>query len=342
MGWPSQIVIVRHAESEGNAKSPTDISFKEKANHSFAITEKGKQQAKATGEYIKAKYGKFDGYMCSTFVRSQETLSVMFPNAMPIIDSRLDEMWRGIWHTMTEEEVSKFYPEERRIWDREGWYHYRAPGGQNGQDVELFVCSFLSHLREFWGDKKILIVGHGTWMIFLWRIMFCHSVKDAEAKYHDNKYKNASVTVFDKRVDRMVLTMDNYVPPVHCPTIAMRWYEFESWVTLEEVRKAASDLQIFMATDSWRQLLKHFKQTGQKDRVYVWEDACDDYEAMYLSGDGFVDHHGRLMEDLEKVVENFMTHDFYGARDEGGNWAMKRHPRELIPWLEMKYKMFAS
>lgn len=341
MSWPSQIVIVRHAESEGNAKTPTDSSFRNKANHSFSLTDEGRKQAKITGNYLKEKYGRFDVYICSTFKRTQETLSVMYPEVTPVIDSRLDEMWRGIWHTMTEEEVAKYYPEERRIWDREGWYHYRAPGGQNGQDVELIICSFLYHLREFFGGKRILVVGHGTWMIFLWRILFNHSVAEAEAKYKSNKYKNASVTVLESKDGlAMELSLENYVPQVEPPKAnrIRKWYEHDSWVTPEEVQKATDALRNFMNTSAWSQLLESLKRTQQKIRVHVWDDRCDDYEAMYLTGDGFVNHHGYLYGNLTEVVENFMTHDFYGARDEGGNWAMKRHPNKLIPWLELQYK----
>lgn len=342
MSWPSQIVIVRHAESEGNLKPSNDASFRNKANHNFSLTDKGRKQAKITGDYLKAKYGRFDAYICSTFNRTQETLSVMYPGIIPVIDSRLDEMWRGIWHTMTEEEVTKYYPEERRIWDREGWYHYRAPGGQSGQDVELIIYSFLYHLREFFGGKRILVVGHGTWMIFLWRIIFNHSVAEAEAKYKNDKYKNASVTVLESEDGlSMRLSLDNYAPQVDPPKVARRmkrWYEHDGWVTPEEVQKVANELSNFMTTGTWSKLLESLKSTRMKIRIYVWDDRCNDYEAMYLTGDGFVDHHGRLCEDLIEIVENFMTHDFYGARDQGGNWAMKRHPNKLIPWLELQYK----
>ncbi|HEY4515595.1 MAG TPA: histidine phosphatase family protein [Candidatus Paceibacterota bacterium] len=338
MSLPSLIVLVRHGESEGNVKGPTDISFENKANHQFVLSEKGKEESRVTGEYLRAKYGKFDAYLCSTFVRTQETLSLMYPEVTPNIEFRLDELWRGIWHAMTEEDVDKYYPKERAISEREGWYHYRAPGGQNGTDIELMICSFLSHLREFYGDKRILIVGHGTWMIFLWRLMCGHSLADAEARYKNNKFKNASVTVMEKKNDRLVLVTDNYVPQVEPPKVTRsrmkKWYEHDSWVTPEEVEKATQDLKSFMTTDRWHGLISKLGQTQQRIKVYEWQDACDDYDVMYITGDGFVGRHSQPLEDLTEVVENFMTHDFYGARSDGGNWMMKRHPKDFLPWLE--------
>ena len=52
MNLPSRVVIVRHAESEGNAKSPNDISFRDKANHNFSLTETGKFQAMMDVELV--------------------------------------------------------------------------------------------------------------------------------------------------------------------------------------------------------------------------------------------------------------------------------------------------
>ena len=333
MNWPSQIVIVRHAESEGNAKSPDDTSFDNKANHSFALTETGRKQAQKTGEYIRAKYGSFDGYICSTFCRTQETLSLIYPNVVRTIDSRLDEFWRGIWHTMSAEDVAKFYPQEVEIKNREGWYHYRAFGGQNGQDVELMIYSFLTHLREFYAGKKVFIVGHGTWMIFLWRVLCNLSIAEAESKYKINKYKNASVTVFEGEKDQLKLIMDNYVPQSIASKIvpSKKWYE--PWVTVQEVEKTAEDLRVFMATDRWYKLINKLKLLRMSVKVYSYEDACSDHDGIYITMDGFVNYYGRPVESSIEVVEGFMSNDFYGAIKEQPE---KRHPSEFLPWLDME------
>lgn len=210
--WPKQIVIVRHAESEGNVIQADDHSLPETANHQFFLTpEKGRQQATITGQYLQAHY-QFDACFASTFRRTQETLSLMYPGVAPIIDARLDEVWRGIWYTMPKAEIEQHYPAEARTKKREGWYHYRAPGGQSGQDVDLMIYSFLADLREFWGGQRVLIVGHGTWLIYFWRLVGGFSLADGEKRYHEQKFRNASVTVFEPDGFRLKVVVDNYLP----------------------------------------------------------------------------------------------------------------------------------
>ncbi len=113
MDWPKRIVLMRHGESENNvAQSSDDASFDERANHAFALTKNGRRQALMTSTHVRTAHRTFDAFFCSTFRRTQETLNLMFPGAIPIIDSRLNELWRGIWHTMPREKILALYPEK--------------------------------------------------------------------------------------------------------------------------------------------------------------------------------------------------------------------------------------
>ena len=212
MNWPKRVVLVRHGESEGNVKSSDDISFDDKANHEFALTEKGKKSAQQIGEYLQQKYGDFDTYFCSTFRRTQETLSLAYPQVVPIIDPRLNELWRGIWHTMSKESVLALYPEEARIREREGEYHYRPPGGQNCQDVEAMIYSFLQTIRADHADKTVLISAHGNWMLLFWRIMLNQHPKEFESRYKKGKYKNCAIVVYENNGTCLQLVCDNVIP----------------------------------------------------------------------------------------------------------------------------------
>ncbi|OGF63106.1 hypothetical protein A2926_00635 [Candidatus Giovannonibacteria bacterium RIFCSPLOWO2_01_FULL_44_40] len=209
MKWPKRVVLVRHGESEGNVRSPDDISFDDKANHEFALTEKGKQQARLTGKYVRAKYGEFDSYFCSTFRRTQETLSLLCPESVPVIDSRLNELWRGIWHTMSKEKVLTLYPEEASIREREGEYHYRPPGGQSCQDVEVMIHSFIHCLRADYVNKNVLISAHGNWMLLFWRIMLNRQPSEFESRYKGNKYKNCALAIYERVGESLCLVGDN-------------------------------------------------------------------------------------------------------------------------------------
>ncbi|OHA60348.1 MAG: hypothetical protein A2607_02010 [Candidatus Vogelbacteria bacterium RIFOXYD1_FULL_42_15] len=324
--WPKQIIVVRHAESEGNIRQMDDNSSAQVPNHQFSLTKNGEAQALVTGEYLRknSEFFGFDVAFTSTFWRAQQTLHLMCPKIVPRIDARLDEFWRGIWHTMSKEEVEKLYPAEAKIKEREGWYHYRAFGGQNGQDVDLMIYSFLADLREFWSGKRVLIVGHGTWMIFFWRIMCRRSIAEAEKRYQEKKFRNASITVFEQKDDGMKLTIDDFLPK-----------NIDSGqATTDEINKAINDLANFTKTVRWWGLLGKLGQSKERLKIYSYDDACDMHEALYLSGEGFINEHLRPVGNLAEVVEGFMVNVFYGAETNEWNSQQHRRPSQLIPWLE--------
>ncbi len=213
MNWPKRIVFVRHAQSIGNVISPHDISLRDKANHRFELTPRGQAQAQITGEYLHQQYGAFDHYYISTFARTAETLSLMYPEvADPMIDSRLNEWWRGIHYLMAPEDVAARYDHELEAREREGWFHHRPLGGQAGQDVEQMIYSFLSYLREAHCDQTVLVTTHGNWLHLLWRVMNNHLPTAVEQRSKEGNYANASVTVYEKVDGVMILAQDGLIP----------------------------------------------------------------------------------------------------------------------------------
>ena len=57
MGLPELLVLVRHAESEGNIKSTAERAKSEIPTHGYALTDRGQQQALITGRYLQKKFG---------------------------------------------------------------------------------------------------------------------------------------------------------------------------------------------------------------------------------------------------------------------------------------------
>ncbi len=209
--WPKRIVFVRHAESEGNIMSSRDGEFLVgKANHAFALTKRGEQQARTTGAWLNARYT-FDSFYCSTFSRTLDTLVCMFPSANPSIDSRLNELWRGIWHTMPTAIIVQEYPYEEGIREREGLFHYSAPGGQSGSDFELKIYSFLQQLRMDCSGQSVLVVTHGYWLLHLWRILQNKSVLEYEQRYINDKYRNCATCIYEVFENKLKLVLDGGV-----------------------------------------------------------------------------------------------------------------------------------
>lgn len=197
---PEKIIFCRHAESIGNAVKKDDVSTLNSPNHQFHLSPRGHDEVIEVRDFISATFPEgFSEHYVSTFLRTQLTFSGIFlHNIVPFEDPRLDEWWKGIFHSLSAKEINRFYPKENHVMKREGWYHYRPPQGESGKDVELRILSFLSTLNSC---KSIFICGHGQWFCFLERILCGKTRIQTEMK----SPKNCSVTCFEKDAETFVL-----------------------------------------------------------------------------------------------------------------------------------------
>lgn len=215
MAWPKLLVLVRHAESEGNVLNSEERTKLDISTHAYCLTERGRKQAKITGQYLQKEFGTFDVYYVSYYARSKETMKIMYPFARVYEDPRLAEAQRGIWHTMTEKQVRERFPEELERQRREGWYHYRPLGGENWPDVELRIHSFLGTLNRDYENKRVLMVVHGNWMVLFKRLINHFSIEETVEMYQKSDILNASVTIYKgkEKNGKSRLLMDKYIIP---------------------------------------------------------------------------------------------------------------------------------
>ena len=196
MGWLELLVLVRHAESEGNVRSVDERAKYSVSTHEYALTARGREQAHITGEFLRKREGGFHVYYTSYYKRSKETMQIMFPGARIYEEPRLAEGQRGIWHTMTKAQIKKRYPGELERKERDGLYHYRPIGGENWPDIELRIHSFLGTLSRDCEDQKVIAVVHGHWQILFQRLIHHFSIAEALDRYHNHTAENASVTMY--------------------------------------------------------------------------------------------------------------------------------------------------
>ncbi|NTW22588.1 histidine phosphatase family protein [Candidatus Falkowbacteria bacterium] len=199
MPWPKTLILVRHAESEGNIMGVNERAQALVANYRFPLTPRGRQQAALTGSHLRRAFGEFDKHYCSYYERARQTLDIMFPDCKKIEDPRLAEGQRGIWHTMTLNQVKLRFPEEIERKEKEDLYHYRPLGGENWPDIELRIHSFLDMLQRDCGGQKVLVVTHGHWLILFQKIMQCLSIEEAMRQLDLGVFENASVMVYRTR-----------------------------------------------------------------------------------------------------------------------------------------------
>ncbi|MDP1689581.1 MAG: histidine phosphatase family protein [bacterium] len=212
MGWPRQLIFVRHAESVGNALQVCGNSGLIEPTHVYGLTELGREQARLTGKFLSSQYRPTIFYT-SYYERSKETMRFMFRDALSIEDSRLAEVSRGIYNYFSLNQIKEKYPEELKRKDFEGLYHYRPPGGENWPDIELRIHSFIETLKNEHEEENVVISGHNLWLVLFQKIIQHYSISEAMERFNNSGFENASITLYESPTHkRLALRYENLIP----------------------------------------------------------------------------------------------------------------------------------
>lgn len=217
MVWPKELVLVRHAESEGNVLADHERGGLAIPSSRFGLTERGCKQAEYTGAYLRERYRNgFDTYYYSHYKRVQETGRIMFPDARFYEEPRLAEGSRGIWSEMTATEIAERYPHEAARKQKEGHYDYRPIGGENWPDVEQRIHSFLDTLARDCEGERVLIIVHGFWLHLFRHLVERFTVAETLEKFPGENVENASITTYESELvrgrSRLIRKEFNLVP----------------------------------------------------------------------------------------------------------------------------------
>ncbi|MEP6800191.1 MAG: phosphoglycerate mutase family protein, partial [Lapillicoccus sp.] len=160
---PLRIVLVRHGESQGNVD---DAVYETVPDHALPLTEKGIEQAAATGARLSEL---LDGgtlrVYASPYTRTRQTIAALRLDVDPDevrFEPRLREQdWANF-------QDSADVAAQKKLRDAYGHFYYRFTHGESGSDVYDRVSTFLeSMFRDFETPRSpdsILIVTHGLTM----------------------------------------------------------------------------------------------------------------------------------------------------------------------------------
>jgi broad specificity phosphatase PhoE len=190
MSMPTDLVLVRHGESEGNVTVTNgkagDLSgyteeFTSTPGHLWRLTDLGRDQAAAIGGWLAAEFaarpraGKrkgsdlvtFDRHFVSPYVRTRETAGTLdLPGATWRINRALRERDWGDIGSLTRQEF-RSRPEyllNARI-KRNDPLYWVAPNGESvAQVAEDRVRNLLGTLHRECDGQRVLAVTHGDWM----------------------------------------------------------------------------------------------------------------------------------------------------------------------------------
>lgn len=197
---PSNIILIRHAQSEANANKDT---LKTIPDYRLAITEQGKLQVKELVQNLK-NAGLLSlpfsrKVYVSPFKRTRQTFQE-FINNYPLdglahirdyLDNRQEDplIREQEWGQKLGEEGYNYSTEKERL--EYGIFYYRYPNGESGADVYQRVCLFLNQLQ---GDN-VYIFTHGFTMKILLMKLLHLSVEEMESlatprncEYHHLKF----------------------------------------------------------------------------------------------------------------------------------------------------------
>ncbi|OCT46910.1 phosphoglycerate mutase [Cladophialophora carrionii] len=174
MGKPRLIIIIRHAQSEGNR----DKTIHQKTpDHKVGLTEEGHRQALEAGEKLRALLRTDDTlhFFISPYRRTRETTEGILNGlcANDPVPSPFQRSHIKVYEEprLREQDFGNFQPgteETERLWRERaeyGHFFYRIPNGESGADVYDRVSSFNGSLwRRFSEDSMAsvaILVTHG-------------------------------------------------------------------------------------------------------------------------------------------------------------------------------------
>jgi len=210
---PLRLYLIRHGESVAN------VDWREFArtnDQHIALTERGREQARLTGEFLKSYLpgtgasAKETRLWNSPYRRTRDTAAAIKQMAgLCIGDSREDialvEQQMGLFDGIGMDQWAETFPREHRSFGRHeegnGNFFGRAPQGESAFDVSLRVRilfpEFHRHYRED-GISTVVIVAHGG----LLRVLAMQWLHKSPEWYLEQEYSpNAAVRLIEGQTD---------------------------------------------------------------------------------------------------------------------------------------------
>ncbi|MCW2762436.1 MAG: Phosphoglycerate mutase [Marmoricola sp.] len=158
-GRPTTLVLVRHGVTEHTTGKLFSGGLKS-ANP--PLNDEGREQARATGEWLAPLSGTFDALVSSPVRRTRETAEILAEFFDLDIEEEpgIAEMEFGTWDGMSFTEVHEKYPDEISAWlgDLESAPH----GGESFRAVEQRVLEGRDRIVSSYAGQTVVCVSHVT------------------------------------------------------------------------------------------------------------------------------------------------------------------------------------
>jgi len=148
-----RLLLIRHAESEGNR----DEVFT--ATPYVGLTDRGRRQARAAGEWIGARYAPRT-VVTSPFTRARQTADIIAASlhVPTVVEGDLRERDYGAL-------AGRAYATPRPGYDRERYWLWRPENGETLEEVLVRVGAVLDRVATGAPDSDVVVVSHGAVMM---------------------------------------------------------------------------------------------------------------------------------------------------------------------------------
>ena len=158
-GKPTTLVLVRHGVTEHTIGKLFSGGM---ASSNPPLNDEGREQARATGEWLAPLSGTFDALVSSPVRRTRETAEILaeFLDLEIEEEPGIAEMEFGTWDGMSFTDVHEQYPDEIGSWlgDLESAPH----GGESFRAVEKRVLEGRDRIVSSYAGQTVVVVSHVT------------------------------------------------------------------------------------------------------------------------------------------------------------------------------------
>ena len=170
IGHPSQLWLIRHAQSAGNVANDAALA---EGRHELdlairdmdvPLSDLGERQAKALSTWLQGLDEPPDVVWCSPYRRALDTAAIALEAAgidVPTVcDERLREREFGILDRLTKPGIEARFPDQAAARAFLGKFYHRPPGGESWADVAFRVRSVMTDLRLDHAGERVMLVAH--------------------------------------------------------------------------------------------------------------------------------------------------------------------------------------
>jgi broad specificity phosphatase PhoE len=235
MKWPTELVIVRHGESEYNIlrdRKKTDARYQEfvrefeqdyqspatirlaheiKDKYSLSegdaatqLTENGILMSIETGKRLRGMIGIPHVIFVSPYHRTISTLNAIrtewseLYDVKTVFEDRIREKEHGLSVVYNDWRVFQvLHPEQKLLHDVQGEYWYQHPQGESISQVRERIRSFLSTLGREYSGQRVMLVTHHLTLLAIRGILERLSPEGFIQLDSNDKPVNCGVTIYE-------------------------------------------------------------------------------------------------------------------------------------------------